>query len=222
VFLEQGKDPDAFVRFHVRRLEALRRAGHVERIDEDHWRIPENLPERGIAYDARDRGKDFSVRVLSTLDLDAQIGSDGATWLDRELTARNPVPLVRSGFGLDVDNALDKRAAQLVSMGHANRDTMSRTITFSRDLVATLERQEVARVGNEMAAARGLTLRPRTARQLCRRHAPRLGPSCQRALRHDRRWPRLPTRALATDARQSHRPAHQRRRARRRRHRVEF
>ncbi|MER9273461.1 DUF3363 domain-containing protein [Mesorhizobium sp. M0643] len=80
-FLEQGKDPDAFVRFHVRRLEALRLAGHVERIDEDHWRIPKDLSERGKAYDADNRGKDFSIRVLSTLDLDAQIGSDGATWL---------------------------------------------------------------------------------------------------------------------------------------------
>ncbi|MER9477727.1 DUF3363 domain-containing protein, partial [Mesorhizobium sp. M0520] len=159
-FLQQGKDPDAFVRFHVRRLEALRRAGHVERIDEDHWRIPENLPERGIAYDARSRGKDFSIRVLSTLDLDAQIGSDGATWLDRELTARIPMPLVRSGFGLDVDNALDKRAAQLVRMGHAERDATSRTITFARDLVGTLERQAVPRVGKEMAAARGLTFAP--------------------------------------------------------------
>ncbi|TKB29434.1 MAG: DUF3363 domain-containing protein, partial [Mesorhizobium sp.] len=88
----------------------------VERIDEDHWRIPEDLSERGIAYDARNTGKDFSVRVLSTFDLDAQIGSDGAaTWLDRELTVKSPVPLVRSGFGLDVDNALDRRAAQLVS-----------------------------------------------------------------------------------------------------------
>ncbi|MES0215126.1 DUF3363 domain-containing protein [Mesorhizobium sp. C280B] len=159
-FLQQGKDPEAFVRFHVRRLEALRRAGHVERIDEDHWRIPKDLSERGIAYDARSRGKDFSVRVLSTFDLDAQIGSDGATWLDRELTARTPVPRVRSGFGLDVDNALDRRAAQLVGMGHAERDAASGTITFSRDLVATLERQEVARVGKEMAAARGLTFAP--------------------------------------------------------------
>ncbi|MER8595298.1 DUF3363 domain-containing protein [Mesorhizobium sp. M1182] len=159
-FLERGKDPDAFVRFHVRRLEALRRAGHVERIDEDHWRVPEDLTERGIAYDGQNRGKDFSVRVLSTLDLDAQIGSDGATWLDRELMARTPVPLVRSGFGLDVDNALDRRAAQLVRMGHAARDATTGTITFSRDLVATLERQEVARVGKEMAAARGLTFVP--------------------------------------------------------------
>jgi hypothetical protein len=34
----KGKDPKPVVRFHVRRLEALRRVGHVERIDEDHWR----------------------------------------------------------------------------------------------------------------------------------------------------------------------------------------
>ncbi|MES0158139.1 DUF3363 domain-containing protein, partial [Mesorhizobium sp. M0018] len=159
-FLQQGKDPDAFVRFHVRRLEALRRAGHVERIDEDHWRIPKDLSERGIAYDGRNAEKDFSLRVLSTFDLDAQVGSDGATWLDRELTAKNPMPLVRSGFGLDVDNALDKRAAQLVGMAHAERDPTSGTITFARDLVATLELQEVTRVGKEIAAARGLTFAP--------------------------------------------------------------
>lgn len=42
-----GKDPDAFVRSHVRRLEALRRAGHVERIDADHWKIPQDITERG-------------------------------------------------------------------------------------------------------------------------------------------------------------------------------
>jgi hypothetical protein len=37
---ERQEDSEAFVRSHVRRLEALRRAGHVERIDADHWKIP--------------------------------------------------------------------------------------------------------------------------------------------------------------------------------------
>ncbi len=41
-----GGDPAAYVRSHVRRLEALRRAGHVERIDADQWRIPADLPEQ--------------------------------------------------------------------------------------------------------------------------------------------------------------------------------
>jgi type IV secretory pathway VirD2 relaxase len=34
-FERQGKDPEAFIRSHVRRHEALRRAGHVERTDAD-------------------------------------------------------------------------------------------------------------------------------------------------------------------------------------------
>src|SRR5450755_3348916 len=42
-----GGDPGAFVRSHVRRLEALRRAGHTMRIDADHWRVPADLPARG-------------------------------------------------------------------------------------------------------------------------------------------------------------------------------
>src|SRR6266851_4819333 len=39
-----GGDPEAFVGSHVRRLEALRRAGHAERIDADHWRFPRICP----------------------------------------------------------------------------------------------------------------------------------------------------------------------------------
>lgn len=35
-----GGDYDAYVESHVRRLEALRRAGIVERIDPDRWLIP--------------------------------------------------------------------------------------------------------------------------------------------------------------------------------------
>ena len=46
-----GGDPEAFVRSHVRRLEALRRAGHVERLDADTWRVPANIGERGMRYD---------------------------------------------------------------------------------------------------------------------------------------------------------------------------
>jgi hypothetical protein len=37
-FERAGKDPEAYVRSHVRRLEALRRSGLVERIDADHWK----------------------------------------------------------------------------------------------------------------------------------------------------------------------------------------
>ncbi len=151
-------DPDAFIRSHVRRLEALRRAGHVERIDADHWKIPEDFAERGMAYDAPSRPKDFGIRTLSTLDLDRQIGSDGATWLDRELVAKNHLPLAGTGFGREVNAALDRRAARLVEMGQAA--VKDGFISIPRRTVAALERQEVERVGKEMAAERGLTYAP--------------------------------------------------------------
>jgi hypothetical protein len=56
-FERQGKDPETFVRFHVRRLEALRRAGHVERIDADHWRVRGDIVDRGMAYDLSQGGE---------------------------------------------------------------------------------------------------------------------------------------------------------------------
>jgi len=151
-------DPDAFIRSHVRRLEALRRAGHVERIDADHWKIPEDIAERGMTYDAPSRPKDFGIRTLSTLDLDRQVGSDGATWLDRELVARDHFSIAETGFGREVNNALDRRAQRLVEMGHAT--TKDGFINIPRRAVAALERQEVERVGKEMAAERGLTYAP--------------------------------------------------------------
>jgi type IV secretory pathway VirD2 relaxase len=154
-----GGDADAFIRSHVRRLEALRRAGHVERIDADHWKVPGDLPERGMAYDARDRAKDFTVRTLSTLDLNQQIGSDGATWLDRELVSRDRTPLTQAGFGLEVSEAMDRRRQSLVDQGQAVR-LDNGSIRAPKDLLERLERTEIDRVGRQMAAERGLSYTP--------------------------------------------------------------
>jgi hypothetical protein len=151
-----GGDPEAFVRSHVRRLEALRRAGHAERIDADHWRVPADLPARGQAYDlARDRAN-IRVSILSPTGLDSQIGHDGATWLDRELASPGGNTLANTGFGREVTEAMERRRQNLLDMGHAVRLEDGR-IRAPKDLVANLERAEVARVGKAMAAERGLT-----------------------------------------------------------------
>src|SRR5882757_426873 len=116
-----GGDPEAFVRSHVRRLEALRRAGYAERIDADHWRVPTDLPERGQAYDlARDRAN-IRISVLSPAGLDSQIGHDGATWLDLELASPRRTTLANTGFGREVNEAMERRRQSLVNMGHAVR-----------------------------------------------------------------------------------------------------
>jgi hypothetical protein len=151
-----GGDPAAYVRSHVRRLEALRRAGHVERIDADHWRIPADLAQRGQAYDLARGGAAGRVTVLSSSSLDQQVGHDGATWLDRELASRNRTVLADDGFGRDVAAALTGRRQWLADKGYAT-DVGDGRIRISRDMVQRLEAREIERVGRALAAGRGRT-----------------------------------------------------------------
>ncbi|HMI00088.1 MAG TPA: DUF3363 domain-containing protein, partial [Bradyrhizobium sp.] len=154
-----GGDPEAFVRSHVRRLEALRRAGHAERIDADHWRVPADLAERGQAYDlARDRAN-IRVSVLSPTGLDQQIGHDGATWLDRELLSRQRIALAGEGFGQEVKAALEKRKQALVNMGHV-KDLGEGQLRAPRDLIQRLDAIDIERAGKVLAAERGLQWQP--------------------------------------------------------------
>jgi type IV secretory pathway VirD2 relaxase len=157
----QGKDPEAFVRSHVRRLEALRRAGHVERVDADHWKVPKDIVEHGQAYDLSQGGDGLRIRMLSALSLDRQIGVDGATWLDRQIVADNRSEISDSGFGRDVTKAISRRAQRLVEMGLAT--TKDGNIRVPAHTLTALERQEVDRVGQQMAKDRGLTFVPSSA-----------------------------------------------------------
>jgi type IV secretory pathway VirD2 relaxase len=149
-----GGDAEAYVRSHVRRLEALRRVGHVERIDADNWKIPADIADRGMAHNPRNRGSDFSVRILSALDLDQQVASDGATWLDRELVSPNRTGLANNGFGREVTEAMERRKQSLVNLGQAVR-LDSGGMRVSKNIIANLERAELTRVGATMAAERG-------------------------------------------------------------------
>jgi Protein of unknown function (DUF3363) len=142
----------------VRRLEALRCAGVVERASADCWLIPEDFEVRARAYDAG-RAHTTSIRVLSGCDLDQQVKSDGATWLDRRLVGRDKSPLVMSGFGIEVREALDRRVGERVRQGRASR-TIDGKWRPRTNLIATLQQQEVKRAGRELAAQRGLAFAP--------------------------------------------------------------
>jgi Protein of unknown function (DUF3363) len=142
-------DHEGYVAAHVRRLEALRRAGMVDRVNADHWRIPEDFEARAAAHETK-RNREVSVRVLSTIDLVAQIRADGATWLDRQLIGRNPTQLAQNGFGLEVAKALDRRKEWFIERGLAQRATDNK-IQYRRDLLLTLERRELMRVGESLS-----------------------------------------------------------------------
>jgi type IV secretory pathway VirD2 relaxase len=152
-----GGDYEGFVDAHVRRLEALRRTGIAERIDADHWRIPQDFEERAAAYDSG-RNARVNIRVLSTFDLERQIGSDGATWLDRRLVGAGVSDLSSSGFGEQVREAMASRREALINHGDAVRQEDGR-VAYRRNLIAALQEREVTRVGEEMAAKKALPFR---------------------------------------------------------------
>lgn len=153
-----GGDADAFVGAHVRRLEALRRAGVVQRAGADSWLIPNDFEARAAAYDAS-HAPQTRIRVLSAFDLDRQVSSDGATWLDRQILRRDRGSIASMGFGAEVNKALEARTAVLIERGHARR-TSPDQLRVKTDLIGTLTREEVGRVGRELAAGRGVGFHP--------------------------------------------------------------
>jgi type IV secretory pathway VirD2 relaxase len=152
--------PDAFVEAHVRRLEALRRGGgYVERLADGRWRIPEDYLDRARAYDRRHAAiADVELQTLSRLPLEFQIGALGATWLDRELVAREKTEVAEAGFGAEVRTALTQRTERLVGFGLAHHRESQ--VMFARDLLNTLTQRELADAAAQIADQTGLSYRP--------------------------------------------------------------
>ncbi len=105
-------------------------------------------------FDGQDEQRRVSLAVRSDLPLEAQIRSQGATWLDRTLIGREPTALAGSGFGADVRDALAKRADHLAAEGLASRQG-GRTL-FARDLLDTLRRREIDAASAKLSAETGL------------------------------------------------------------------
>jgi type IV secretory pathway VirD2 relaxase len=91
--------------------------------------------------DARGRNG-IALVVRSDLDLAQQVAAEGATWLDRQLVAREPAELSRAGFGAEVRAALDRRIEVLAEQGLARRE--GDKVVLGRNLIETLRRRELA------------------------------------------------------------------------------
>jgi len=150
------RTPQEIVTAHVRRLEALRRAGIVERIADGLWKIPTDLPERGRQYDAQRMGG-VSVDLKSHLPIKRQTRLIGATWLDQQLIGGGK-GLGELGFGSEVKHAMQQRTDFLVEQGLA--DKRGQRVIFARNLLATLRNKELAQAAKDIAAETGLEHRP--------------------------------------------------------------
>ncbi|WP_169293675.1 relaxase/mobilization nuclease and DUF3363 domain-containing protein [Advenella sp. EE-W14] len=151
------RDPREVVVAHVRRLEALRRAGIVGREAEGVWRVPDNLAERGRQYDAQRLGGGVAVELKSHLPIERQTRVIGATWLDQQLIGSGK-GLGDLGFGAEVKDALRQRGDFLIEQGLAER--RGQRVILARDLLATLRWRELAKAAQEIAAETGLEHRP--------------------------------------------------------------
>jgi type IV secretory pathway VirD2 relaxase len=148
-------DPDEIVDAHVRRLEALRRAGIVEREAEGIWRIPADLVARGHTYD-RQHSSGADITLYSHLPIDKQVTTMGATWLDRRLVI-NEVPLANVGFGASVKEALRKRIDFLIEQGFAKRE--GERLKLPSNLLTVLRQRNLDCVAKEIAAETGMVHR---------------------------------------------------------------
>ena len=147
------RDPREVVAAHVRRLEALRRAGIVERVAEGIWNVPSDLAERGRQYDAQRLGGGVVVELKSHLPIERQTHLIGATWLDQQLIGGGK-GLGDLGFGSEVKDALHLRADFLIEQGLAER--RGQRVILARDLLATLRGRELVKVAQDIAAETGL------------------------------------------------------------------
>ena len=114
--------------------------------------VPGSIVELRKFDDARGQRR-VTLAVRSDLTIEQQVTASGATWLDRQAIARDPVALGEGGFGAEVRGALDRRAEHLIRQGLAERQ--SRGVSFSRNLIETLRRRELDAVGAGLAAESG-------------------------------------------------------------------
>lgn len=105
-----------------------------------------------------DKGKTrLSLATRSDLPLEAQVTAPGATWLDRQLVARDPVA-TGNGFGVEIREAMAARGEHLATEGLARRQ--GQRMVFARDLLDTLRARELEAATGAIAARTGLAHRP--------------------------------------------------------------
>ncbi|WP_454885897.1 relaxase/mobilization nuclease domain-containing protein [Sphingomonas oryzagri] len=107
------------------------------------------------------RGADrLSLSVRSDLSLSEQVRARGATWLDRQLVAREPAS-GNAGFGREMRDAMERRADVLIDEGLAHRQ--GRRLVLSPGLIDTLRARELNETVTAIEATTGLAHRPSAA-----------------------------------------------------------
>ncbi|MGD9921609.1 MAG: relaxase/mobilization nuclease domain-containing protein [Pseudorhodoplanes sp.] len=103
----------------------------------------------------------IALAIRSDLDLEAQVTASGATWIDRQLVAREPAPIGSGGFGAEVRAAMETRSEHLIKQGLARRQAQQ--VIYARNLLETLRRRELESIGEKLTAEIGMPFRKSTS-----------------------------------------------------------
>lgn len=149
-----------FAEAHVRRLEAIRRAGgQVERLEDGTWRIQPDYLEQATAFERRRaRSAPVVAELVSPVPLNELAERDGATWLDQELVSGSPDPLRHSGFGREVRSALAARRQWLLDQGFG--DEIHGRFAMRPGRLTALRQRELSATAAQLSSELGLNFVP--------------------------------------------------------------
>jgi hypothetical protein len=108
-------------------------------------------------YDDAQGRKRLTLATRSDLSIEAQVTARGATWIDRQLIARDP-EVSSTGFGSATRDAMERRIDHLVDAGLARRQ--GQRVIFARDLLNTLRQRELDAAVSRLSVETGLLHRP--------------------------------------------------------------
>ena len=108
-------------------------------------------------YDDAQGRKHLTLATRSDLSIEAQVTARGATWIDRQLIAKNS-EISSAGFGIAARDAMERRIDHLVGEGLARRQ--GQRVIFARDLLNTLRQRELDAAVSRLSVETGLLHRP--------------------------------------------------------------
>ena len=118
--------------------------------------LPGAIVEARSYEDAGGRQR-LSLATRSDLPIEEQTTASGATWLDRQLLAKEPATS-GNAFSAEVREAMERRVDHLVEEGLARRQ--GQRVIFARDLLNTLRRKELTETTSRLTAETGLVHSP--------------------------------------------------------------
>lgn len=151
---------EAFASSHVRRLEAMRRAGAgPKRLADGSWRISgDHLAQAEAFAQHQQRGRPVTLSILSRTPVAELASTEAPTWLDRELAGDAVYSLRDLGFGREMRSALAARRQWLVEQQLATGERQ--TFRLREGAIAALRDRELQRAGEGLADRLGKRFEP--------------------------------------------------------------